>query len=575
MITRKELQELADIVGEDYFSAESFMKELYSSDIAALPGLVNDLLQTRADAIAQPITSEIVSNVLKYCSSKGIPVIPRGHGTSGYGGALPTRNGLVLEMTRMNQIYNIDRENMTVEVGAGIIWGTLLEALEDEGLSLAAYPSSAPSSTVGGWVAAGGTGIGSTKYGGISNQIVDLEVVLPNGMIIRTKDGGKHLAQALRKPDYTYYPGSEKYLFAPPDFNEFEDDVSHLFVDSNGTLGVVTKVVLKLIPLQNIRPMVASFRSRRLMINALKDILEATRPFYLHFITNEFFRMMKEVGKAPATAGDWVILSTYEGSEDEVSAEVEKFHHFVKRHNGVIESDELAHHEWGERFYPLRIKRLGPSLAPSEVYVPLDNLQDFLTDIDDHFKDEKYAIEGAITINGEVAALAWFLDDERKKISFLMGWYRSLDFIDIGIKNGGRAYSIGLWNVPHSRSYYGRERLGKMSDLKRYTDPKRSVNPNKVFSGSLNLSLRFNLLIMFAVSIALPIILVLAGLWFPSIINYYVPWIVPVTVFDFIIAFWAGMCLGYVLVEIVNVIPVGFVLSIGGPFMRLFRRIWH
>ncbi|MCK5152280.1 MAG: FAD-binding oxidoreductase, partial [Candidatus Thorarchaeota archaeon] len=188
MIKRKELQELADIVGEDYFSSEDYMRDLYSSDIAALPGLVNDLLKTKADAIAQPTTTEIVSNLLKFCSTIGIPIVPRGHGTSGYGGALPTRNGLIIEMTRMNEVYSIDKENMTVEVGAGIIWGNLLEVLEDEGLSVAAYPSSAPSSTVGGWVAAGGSGIGSTKYGGIKEQVVDIEVVLPDGRIIRTND---------------------------------------------------------------------------------------------------------------------------------------------------------------------------------------------------------------------------------------------------------------------------------------------------------------------------------------------------------------------------------------------------
>ncbi|MHA1909271.1 MAG: FAD-binding protein [Candidatus Thorarchaeota archaeon] len=575
MIKRKELQELADIVGEDYFSAEAYMRDLYSSDIAALPGLVNDLLQTKADAIAQPTTTEVVSNLLKYCSTKGVPVVPRGHGTSGYGGALPTRNGIIIEMTRMNAVYNIDKENMTVEVGAGIIWGNLLEVLEDEGLSVAAYPSSAPSSTVGGWVAAGGTGIGSTKYGGIKDQVVDLEVVLPDGSVIRTKRDGKKISANQKESVYSYYPGSDEYLWAPTDNDQFSDDVSDLFIDSNGALGVITKVVLKIIPLLNIRPMVASFRSRKLMVHALNDILEATRPFYLHFITNAFYYMLEEVDNAPETAGHWVILSTYEGTDDEVAGEVEKFHHFVKRHNGTVESDELAYHEWGERFYPMRIKRLGPSLAPSEVYVPLENLEVFLKDIDSHFKGEQFAVEGAITNMGEVAALAWFLDDERRRIPFLLGWYRSLDFIDIGIKNDGRAYSIGMWNVPHSRSYYGKKKFGQMAELKKRVDPKKSVNPNKVFSGPLTLSLRFNLLILFAVAIIFPIVLFLAGLLFPSIVGAYVPWIVPVTIGDFLLGFGIGMILGTIFVEIANSIPVGFVLSIGGPFMRLFRKIWH
>ncbi|MFW9817843.1 MAG: FAD-binding oxidoreductase, partial [Candidatus Thorarchaeota archaeon] len=154
MIRNKHLRNLADIVGEDYFSSEEYMVGLYSTDIAALPGIVNDVLNPNAEAVAQPTTTEVVSNILKYCKENQIPVVPRGHGTSGYGGALPTRGGLVVEMTRLNEIHHIDRQNMTVEVGSGIIWGKLIEELEDEGVTVAAYPSSAPSSTVGGWVAA-------------------------------------------------------------------------------------------------------------------------------------------------------------------------------------------------------------------------------------------------------------------------------------------------------------------------------------------------------------------------------------------------------------------------------------
>ena len=129
MIREKHFQQLADIVGEDFFSAEEYMTHLYSHDIAALPGIVNDVLNPQAEAVAQPTTTEVVSNLLKFCRKEDIPVVPRGHGTSGYGGALPTKGGLVVEMTRMNEIYGIDKEAMVIEVGSGIIWGKLLEDL--------------------------------------------------------------------------------------------------------------------------------------------------------------------------------------------------------------------------------------------------------------------------------------------------------------------------------------------------------------------------------------------------------------------------------------------------------------
>jgi len=573
MITKKQIQNLADIVGEDYFSSEKYMTGLYSSDIAALPGIVNDVLNPHAEAVAQPTTTEVVSNLLKYCKENNIPVVPRGHGTSGYGGALPTRGGLVIEMTRLKEIHHIDRDNMTVEVGSGIIWGNLLENLEDEGLTVAAYPSSAPSSTVGGWVAAGGSGIGSTKYGGIAEQVVDLEVVLPDGAVIRTKDTSEE--EFKTETGKNVFKGDENYFWEISGNEPYKADSTQLFVDSNGTLGIITKVVLKIIPLRNIKPTVSSFRSQNLMVGALQDILEATRPFYLHFITDNFYRMLKQVGQAPPTTGEFIILCAFEGADDEIETEIEKLKHVVSRYSGTLESMEVADHEWNERFYPMRIKRLGPSLAPSEVYVPLENLDGYLDHMNKHFKAENFALEGAITDRGEVAVLTWFPDDERRKISFLMGWYRSLDVINLGLKHGGRAYSIGMWNAAHSRSFYGKENYTKMSDLKRKTDKDGYLNSHKVFPGPLVLSVRLNVIIMFIAGIVAPIVIWLAGLLVPSIIQAYVPWVVVNDLPSFLIWFIVGLLAGFVVTEFANLIPISVVLSIGTPFLRFFRKIFH
>lgn len=572
MIAEKHMQELADIVGEDYFSSQKYMTALYSHDIAALPGIVNDVINPNADAVAQPTTTEVVSNLLKYCREHHIPIVPRGHGTSGYGGALPTRGGLVLEMTRLNQIHNIDRENMTIEVGSGIIWGKLIENLEDEGLTVAAYPSSAPSSTVGGWVAAGGSGIGSTKYGGIVEQVVDLEVVLPDGEIIRTKETPEEhfMIEEVGKSF-----GGDSFYGDISGKISYSDDSTQLFVDSNGTLGIITKVVLKIIPLRNIKPTTSSFRSQNLMVGALQDILEATRPFYLHFITDNFYRMLKEIDKAPPTTGEFIISCSFEGTEDEIATEIEKLEHIVSRYSGSFESDEVAGHEWAERFYPMRIKRLGPSLAPSEVYVPLENLDGYLNHMNKHFKDEDFALEGSITNRGEVAVLTWFPDDERRTISFLMGWYRSLDVINLGLKHGGRAYSIGMWNAAHSRSFYGKEKYTKMSNLKRKTDNKGYLNSHKVFPGPLILSVRMNILIMLIAGLVAPIVIWLAGIIVPSIIQAYVPWIVVNDLPSFLIWFIVGILAGFVVSEFANLVPISVVLSIGTPFLRLGRKIFR
>jgi FAD/FMN-containing dehydrogenase len=573
MLSEKKLQDLADITGEDFFSAEEYMRKLYSHDIASLPGLVKDILNTEADAVAQPVNAEVVSNLLKYCLQNKIPVVPRGHGTSGYGGALPTNGGLVIETTRMNEIHNIDRDNMTIEVGAGIIWGRLLELLEDEGLTVGAYPSSAPSSTVGGWIAAGGSGIGSTKYGGIREQVVDMEVVLPDGRIIRTDSPPKELLSH-SNDGYAFYPEREEYLWGIDKVEDVED-LKSLMVDSNGGLGIITKAVLKVIPLRKIQPIVASFEDRDKMIRAMEHIMATTRPYYLHFITSSFHKMLDEVGQPAGTTHDWLFLCTLEGTDEDLAKEQQKVTWIVNTYGGVLESEEVAHHEWGERFYPMRIKRLGPSLAPSEVYVPLSTLGDFLTHMDKHFKREQWSAEGAVNEKGEVAVLTWFLDDERKRISFLMGWYRSLDVINIGLKHEGSAYSIGMWNTAHSRSFFGKDNYAKMAKLKKQADAKNNMNPHKVFSGPLRLSFRMNLLIMIAVTIAAPIVLWVAGFFVADIIMAYVPWLMITSIESVFIAAVIGLIAGVAVVEIANMVPVSFVLTIGGPFLRLGRRIFH
>ncbi len=573
MLRNEHLQKLADIVGEDFFSSAEYMNQLYSHDISALPGIVNDLINPHAEAVAQPTTSEIVSNLLKYCKENNIQVIPRGHGTSGYGGALPTKGGLVVDMTRMNEIYDIDKGSMTIQVGAGIIWGRLIEFLEDEGLSVAAYPSSAPSCTVGGWVAAGGCGIGSTKYGGIREQVVEMEVVLPDGEIISTI---KPIDEVFKddKPE-PFFKGDKKFYWESEVGSENNEESTSMFIDSNGTLGIITKVVLSIIPIRKIKPMTISFPNKEQTMGAMQAILRITRPFYLHFITDEFFGMLKELDKAPDVAGEWLVLCALEGTEEENNEFAEKITKAIAMYHGTVESEEIGHHEWDERFYPMRVKRLGPSVAPSEVYVPLERMVDFIDHCNKHFKGERMAMEGAVNHRNEVAVLTWFLDDERRRIPFMFGWYRSLDVINIGIKKGGRAYSIGMWNVAHSRQFYGKEDYTKMAKLKKRTDSKSYLNSHKVFPGPLYLSTRIGLLIMLAAAIAVPIAIMVAWWIVPSILTAYVPWVVVNDPATFLLWAIVGVGVGFAVQEFANLIPISVVLSMGTPFLRLGRKIFH
>jgi alkyldihydroxyacetonephosphate synthase len=226
------LFELQDIVGKDFVSIKSADKEVYSIDYFWVPEMWADRQKGRnitrpsADFIVHPLNAEEVSRVLKVANTYKIPVTVWGGGSGSQGGALPVFGGIILDTKRMDKIYEIDQKSMLVEVGTGIIMQHLEWELEKLGLSTMHDPASANCATVGGFIAHRGTGVWSTKYGKIEDMIVNMEVVLPTGEIIKT----------LPVPKTACGP-----------------DMNQIFIGSEGTLGVVTKVTLTIRRLPPVR----------------------------------------------------------------------------------------------------------------------------------------------------------------------------------------------------------------------------------------------------------------------------------------------------------------------------------
>lgn len=154
---------------------------LYSHDTASLPGMVKQLIKRVPEAVVQPSGTEDVVFITKFAREKKIPLTPRGAASSGWGGAIPTRGGIVVDFSRMRRILEVDKTKETARVEAGVIWKNLEYELNKQGLSLRVYPSSAPSATVGGWVAEGGGGIGSYEYGEVGHNIESVKLVTANG----------------------------------------------------------------------------------------------------------------------------------------------------------------------------------------------------------------------------------------------------------------------------------------------------------------------------------------------------------------------------------------------------------
>ena len=208
------VKELIDIVGKDNVSTAVTDKITHSYDATQERHL--------PDAVVYAATTEEVSLVVKLANRWKIPVLPRGAGSGFTGGTLPVRGGIVLVLTRMDKIIDIDTENLIAEVEPGVVTAELQRQVEKLGLFYPPDPASKDFSTLGGNVAECAGGPRCVKYGVTKDYILGLEVVTPTGDIIHT--GGRTLK------------------------NVVGYDLTKLFVGSEGTLGIATRIILKLLP---------------------------------------------------------------------------------------------------------------------------------------------------------------------------------------------------------------------------------------------------------------------------------------------------------------------------------------
>ncbi|MHA1289974.1 MAG: FAD-binding oxidoreductase, partial [Candidatus Thorarchaeota archaeon] len=161
-LKKQQIKHLSEIFGDRLVTAKHELF-LSSSDVGSLPKLVGLMMNYNPDAIAQPTSAEEVKALYEFANKEKVPLTPRGAGTSGYGGAIPRKGGIIVDMRRMDKILSVDEENMTVTVEPGVVWTNLQFELNQLGLDVRAYPSSGLSATIGGWIAQGGDGIGSLK----------------------------------------------------------------------------------------------------------------------------------------------------------------------------------------------------------------------------------------------------------------------------------------------------------------------------------------------------------------------------------------------------------------------------
>ncbi|MCB0166917.1 MAG: FAD-binding protein, partial [Anaerolineae bacterium] len=444
-------------------SFNSIERKMYSHDIAAMPNLVKPLIgNTIPEAVVQPKTETELAELVRWAYSQNIPLTPRGKASSGYGGVIPIKKGLVVDFYYLKNVLAIDAEAQTVTVEPGITWEHLDKRLKLDNLTLRLYPTSYPSSSVGGWLAQGGAGIGSFEYGYFRENVVAAKVVLPTG-----------------------------------DISEFSGADLELIADAEGITGFISQVTLRVQPLEALDVVAIACPSPNKLQDFVDGLIAANLPIWSLVFINPRMAEMKNRAPLMEHAGHPVeervilpaayilTLAFRAGDAAEVRAALPGL---LRLGEAEILNDRIAEHEWHHRFKLMVVKRLGPSLVPSEVIVPLKKLSTVLAEIE-HQVDQPVVKEGVIIRDGpngepEVVILGFIPSDQRKfSYNFVFGLV--LTIIKIAEKNGGRPYSTGLYFSKKANAVLGKARADKLRDFKAHIDPKGLLNPGKVIGNGL------------------------------------------------------------------------------------------
>ncbi len=419
----------------------------------------------RPDAVAFPADTNQVSDILKLANESRFFVVPRGAGTGMTGGALAVQGGLVLVMTRFSRILTIDIDNLVAEVEPGVVTGHFQEVVEEKGLFYPPDPSSAPFSTLGGNVAECAGGPRALKYGVTRDYVLGLEVVLPTGEIIRT---GVRTAK-----------GVVGY------------DLTRLMVGSEGTLGIITKIVLRLLPLpETVRTLSAVFSRIHDAANTVSEVVRSgIVPRTVEYMDQAAIRCAEDYLKIglPIDAGAMLLIDI-DGSPPAVEATLKRLVPICEKGGAheikVAGSEEETKELWKARqAISPALFRLGPDKINQDIVVPRSRIPDMVEWIDDLRSRTGLTIvtfghagDGNIHFN--------IMLDRRDKETLEKAESAVEEVFQQTIALGGTIsgeHGIGVSKAPYIGMEIGTEELALMKRLKAMFDPNGILNPGKIF----------------------------------------------------------------------------------------------
>lgn len=417
-----------------------------------------------AELIAYPETTEDVQAFIKEANENNKKVIPIGAHTGVVSATLARNNEQLLSLKKMNKIIELDEETLTLTVESGVTLHQIREYLEDTPYFYAPDPGS-KDATVGGNAATNAGGMRALKYGVTRDNIRSLEVVLPSGELVR--------AGTLNMKSSSGY------------------DLKNLFIGSEGTLGVITKLNLRLLPKPAYeRSLILSFDSLEDLAPVIYKILSLSiTPSALEFYERkgiELTEAMIDI-KSPEVSGDWFILLTVDGQSTDIIDEGIKTIADLAKENGAsgakILSGPEAKNMWLLRDNLIIAIKAESEIEPYDIVVPINQITDTILEITNITKEMGlkdaffgHAGDGNIHANllrGDLSDEEW---SETVKV------YNDQVYKLVVDKGGlpSAEHGIGLMKKKYLKLAYTPGELQLMRQIKQAFDPNNTLNPNKV-----------------------------------------------------------------------------------------------
>ena len=447
---------LIDIVGRQNFTDSLIDLVSYSND-------ASDHYH-RPEAAVWPASTEHVSRILIIANKHCFPVIPRGAGTGLAGAAVPVYGGLVLDMCRMNRILDIRIADRLVVVQPGVVYNDLKKALAPYDFFFPPDPASGNVCTLGGNVATNAGGIRGAKYGATKDYVMKLEVVLPNGLVMQTGSNCMKSASGY--------------------------DLTRLFVGSEGTLGIITKITLKINP----KPMafktgLALFSSLRDAGRAVSDIMHSgIIPSVLEVLDENTIKVLQDHNSVNLPDVTAIILVETDGyTRAETSFQMEKVIEIFRKNSAadiqIADSIEEADELWRIRkSISSIVAQIRPNNVSEDVAVPISMVPNLLTGISKIVRNHglPFVVFGHAGDGNLHPKIMYDRSDpdQVKQLRKVVAEIFKLT-CDLGGTLSGE-HGIGLAKAPYMTLEHDQTAIDVMHDIKRLFDPNNILNPGKM-----------------------------------------------------------------------------------------------